>query len=182
MEENERIIREFIHAWSRLDPRELAGFFAKDGIYHNMPAAAVSGRKNVETLIRAFTESWTETTWDLLTIVSSGNVVFAERIDRTRAGRNRLWAGSRGPDRGSPCPPHDVHHVARSFGDLATARSKARPAHRHHADHGRLHGCNALGRRRGGGGPARAARGRPGNQRSDRGSGAGFCCTPRCKR
>jgi limonene-1,2-epoxide hydrolase len=86
MEENERIVREFIQAWSRLDPKELAGFFAEDGVYYNMPAAPVSGRENVENLIRAFTESWTETTWDLLNIVSSGNVVFAERLDRTRAG------------------------------------------------------------------------------------------------
>ncbi len=86
MNENERIIREFIEAWSRLDPEELASFFADDGVYHNMPMGPVAGRRNIEGLIRGFTESWTETTWDLLNIVSSGNLVFAERLDRTRAG------------------------------------------------------------------------------------------------
>ncbi len=86
MEENERTIREFIQAWSRLDPEELAGYFADDGVYHNMPAGPVSGRANVEELIRGFIASWSETTWDLLNIVSSGNVVIAERLDRTRAG------------------------------------------------------------------------------------------------
>jgi len=86
MEENEQIIRSFIEAWSRLDPTELAGYFTEDGIYHNMPAEPVSGRTNVENFIRGFTASWTETTWDLLNIVSSGPIVIAERLDRTRAG------------------------------------------------------------------------------------------------
>jgi limonene-1,2-epoxide hydrolase len=86
MEANERIIREFIEAWSRLDPEELSAYFADDGVYHNMPTGPVSGRANVKKLIRGFIASWTETTWDILNIMSSGNVVIAERLDRTRAG------------------------------------------------------------------------------------------------
>jgi limonene-1,2-epoxide hydrolase len=86
MEDNEQIIRKFIEAWSRLDPEELAGYFAEDGVYHNMPAGPVSGRANVEKFIRGFSASWTETTWDLLNILSSADVVIAERLDRTQAG------------------------------------------------------------------------------------------------
>jgi limonene-1,2-epoxide hydrolase len=86
MQENERIVREFIGAWSRLDPAELAGYFADDGVYHNMPAGPVAGRDNVEKLIRGFIASWTETTWDVLNVLCSGDVVIAERLDRTRAG------------------------------------------------------------------------------------------------
>jgi len=86
MDTNERIIRDFIDAWSRLDPDELVGFFSDDGVYHNMPMGPVAGRAHVEQLIRGFIASWTETTWDILNIVCSGNVVIAERIDRTRAG------------------------------------------------------------------------------------------------
>jgi limonene-1,2-epoxide hydrolase len=86
MDANEQVIRNFIEAWSRLDPEELAGYFAEDGVYQNMPAGAVSGRTNVENFIRGFSASWTETTWDLLNIVSSEAVVIAERLDRTRAG------------------------------------------------------------------------------------------------
>ncbi|MBW2181759.1 MAG: nuclear transport factor 2 family protein [Deltaproteobacteria bacterium] len=86
MEDNEKVIREFIKAWSRLDPEELASYFADDGVYHNMPTDPVSGRANVEKLIRSFIGSWTETTWDILNIMSSGNVIIAERLDRTRAG------------------------------------------------------------------------------------------------
>jgi limonene-1,2-epoxide hydrolase len=90
MEENERIIRDFIEAWSRLDPEELAGYFAEDGVYHNMPAGPISGRANVEKFIRGFSASWTETTWDLLNIASSGDTVIAERIDRTLAGEKSV--------------------------------------------------------------------------------------------
>lgn len=90
MEENERTIRDFIEAWSRLDPEELAGYFAEDGVYHNMPTGPVSGRANVENLIRGFSAAWTETTWDIVTLLSSGSVVIAERLDRTRIGDKSL--------------------------------------------------------------------------------------------
>lgn len=86
METNEKIIREFIAAWSRLDPGELAEYFAEDGVYHNMPAQPVAGRANVENLIKGFIASWTETTWELVNILCSGDLVIAERIDRTIAG------------------------------------------------------------------------------------------------
>jgi limonene-1,2-epoxide hydrolase len=90
MEENERIIREFIAAWSRLDATELAGYFTEDGVYHNMPTAPVAGRENVEQLIRGFSASWTETIWDLRNVLCAGNLVIAERVDRTRAGEKSV--------------------------------------------------------------------------------------------
>jgi len=90
MKDNERIIREFIKAWSRLDPTELAAYFADDGVYHNMPIGPVAGRGNVEKFVRGFIGSWDETTWDILNIMSSGNVVIAERLDRTRAGEKSV--------------------------------------------------------------------------------------------
>ncbi len=84
--DNEKIIREFIQAWSRLDATELAGYFAEDGVYHNMPAGPVAGRENVEQFITGFIGPWTQTEWDVLNLVSAGDVVIAERLDRTRAG------------------------------------------------------------------------------------------------
>jgi limonene-1,2-epoxide hydrolase len=86
MKDNVEIIREFIQAWSRLDAVELAGYFAEDGVYHNMPAAPIVGRLNVEKFIAGFSGPWTETTWDILTLIGDGDVVIAERLDRTRAG------------------------------------------------------------------------------------------------
>jgi limonene-1,2-epoxide hydrolase len=86
MQKNERIIREFIEVWTRLDAEEFAAYFADDGVYHNMPMGPVIGRANVQKLIRGFIASWTETHWDLRNIVCSGDLVIAERLDRTRAG------------------------------------------------------------------------------------------------
>ncbi len=84
--DNVAIITEFIAAWSRLDADELAGYFTEDGTYHNMPAGPVSGRDRVRDFIAGFTKGWTSTTWDLLNIAADGDVVIAERLDRTVAG------------------------------------------------------------------------------------------------
>jgi limonene-1,2-epoxide hydrolase len=84
--DNEQIVREFIEAWSRLDPEELSSYFSEDGVYHNMPARPVRGRENVKKMIAGFIGPWTETRWDILNLVSAGDVVVAERLDRTKAG------------------------------------------------------------------------------------------------
>ncbi len=90
MNTNEKVIREFVDAWSRLDPKELAGYFTDDGIYHNMPIAPVQGRENVEEFIRGFLSSWTETEWEIVNIASVGELVIAERIDKTKAGEKSV--------------------------------------------------------------------------------------------
>ncbi len=84
MNSNEQIIRDFVAAWSRLDPAELAAFFTEDGCYFNVPIQPVKGRENVEAFIRGFTANWTETQWDLLNIATAGDLVYTERLDRTK--------------------------------------------------------------------------------------------------
>ena len=83
--DNEKAIRDFVAAWSRLDPAELAGFFADDGVYHNMPAAPVQGRENIEQMIAGFISPWTHTDWEILNLVADGDLVVVERLDRTKA-------------------------------------------------------------------------------------------------
>ena len=90
MQDNEQIIRDFIAAWTRLDSKELAAFFTDDGVYHNMPIAPIVGRENVEEFIKGFSAAWTGTTWDVLNISCSGDLVFAERLDRTHAGEKSV--------------------------------------------------------------------------------------------
>ncbi|MBL8556004.1 MAG: nuclear transport factor 2 family protein [Phenylobacterium sp.] len=89
MASNGEIIRNFIAAWSRLDAAELAGFFADDGVYHNMPARPVAGRAAVQAFIAGFVKDWSATEWDVLNLVEAGDVVIAERLDRTRVGEKR---------------------------------------------------------------------------------------------
>lgn len=77
------VVREFIAAWSRLDPDELTGFFTPDGIYHNMPIAPVQGHAALHQFIAGFASGWASTEWEVLTLAEAGNTVIAERIDRT---------------------------------------------------------------------------------------------------
>lgn len=82
--DNQRIVRDFIEAWSRLDPEELASYFSEDGCYYNMPTEPVRGRANVEQFIRGFTATWTATEWEILGMAAAGDRVYVERMDRTR--------------------------------------------------------------------------------------------------
>ena len=47
MNNNEKIVRDFIAAWSRLNASELADYFSDGGVYHNMPSQPVTGRTMV---------------------------------------------------------------------------------------------------------------------------------------
>ena len=84
---NVQVIQAFIDAWSNLDADELIEYFTEDGIYYNMPAKPVQGRENLRKFIGGFIANWTKTTWDTLNIVGDGDLVFAERLDRTVAGK-----------------------------------------------------------------------------------------------
>lgn len=77
------VVRAFIAAWSRLDVDELVGCFTPDGVYHNMPIAPVQGHAALRQFITGFAGGWASTRWDVVNLAVSGNVVFAERIDRT---------------------------------------------------------------------------------------------------
>ncbi len=86
MADNKEIIRAFIGAWSRLDADELVDYFTDDGTYHNMPMEPVSGRENVRQLIGGFLSTWTATEWEIVNLIADGDVVIAERVDKTKAG------------------------------------------------------------------------------------------------
>ena len=82
--DNAQIIKNFVGAWSRLDAKELASYFCDDGCYCNMPANPVKGRDNVQQFIAGFTANWTATDWEVVYLVTVGDVVFCERVDRTQ--------------------------------------------------------------------------------------------------
>ena len=81
--ENETIVREFIEAWSRLDPTELASYFTEDGIYNNIPSSAVQGRENIEQFIAGFIRPWESTDWEIISLIAEDNIVMVERLDKT---------------------------------------------------------------------------------------------------
>lgn len=86
MTDNLTIVRDFIAAWSRLDVDELLSYFTDDGVYHNMPIGPISGHERLRPFIAAFLNGWTQTDWEILNMAAVGNIVFAERLDRTRLG------------------------------------------------------------------------------------------------
>jgi limonene-1,2-epoxide hydrolase len=86
MTDNARTVRDFLAAWSTLDVDRIVDFFADDGVYHNMPIAPVAGRERLRGFIAAFLKDWSATTWEIVTLIESGNIVIAERVDRTRVG------------------------------------------------------------------------------------------------
>lgn len=86
MPDNDRIVRDFIEAWSRLNVEEIVAFFAPDGVYHNMMNVPIAGHDNLRRFIGGFIKDWTKTYWDVINILSHGDVVVAERLDRTRLG------------------------------------------------------------------------------------------------
>jgi len=90
MSGNESIIREFVAAWSNLDAEELATYFTDDGVYYNMPTQPVSGRENIKAFISNFIAPWETTDWEILNIMSEGDIVMVERVDRTVAAGNKI--------------------------------------------------------------------------------------------
>lgn len=80
------VIQAFCAAWSRLDIDELMTYFTDDAVYHNMPGPPAQGRDAVRAVIARFLGGWQRTDWEVLNLAAAGNIVFAERVDRTDAG------------------------------------------------------------------------------------------------
>lgn len=79
-------VRNFCAAWSRLDIDELMAYFTDDAVYHNMPGPPANGREAVRRTIESFLKGWQTTDWEVVNVAAAGNVVLAERVDRTDAG------------------------------------------------------------------------------------------------
>jgi len=92
MTANEAIVRDFIAAWSRLNADELVEFFTPDGTYHNMMAMPVSGHDDLRRFIGGFIGRWSATSWEIVNLVGHGDLVIAERVDRTRLGDKQVEA------------------------------------------------------------------------------------------
>jgi len=90
MMNDKQIVADFIKAWSRLNVDEIVAYFTPDGVYHNMMNKPVAGHDDLRKFIGGFIKDWTKTDWDVLHILAQGNIVVAERLDRTRMGDRRV--------------------------------------------------------------------------------------------
>ncbi|MGW1998308.1 SgcJ/EcaC family oxidoreductase [Embleya sp. NPDC001921] len=77
----EALVVRLIEAWSRLDADELAGYFAEDAVYHNIPIMPVTGRAAIRDFIAAFVEPYSGAHFTVHHQAVNGNVVLNERTD-----------------------------------------------------------------------------------------------------
>ncbi len=82
MDEPLEVVTRFCAAWPRLDLDELAGFFAEDAVYHNIPLDPVTGRDAIKSTIAGFTGGVDTVEFEIVNAAATGNVVLTERIDR----------------------------------------------------------------------------------------------------
>ncbi|HEY5842105.1 MAG TPA: limonene-1,2-epoxide hydrolase family protein [Mycobacterium sp.] len=78
------IVTEFCALWADPDPGRLAGYFTENGVYHNIPMAAVQGRAAIEEFISGFTAMCDGIDFIVHRQVADGDLVFNERTDVMR--------------------------------------------------------------------------------------------------
>ena len=86
----EDVVRGFCEAWSHRDIDELLSFFTDDAVYHNIPIAPVQGTEQIRNMLNVFVPGSQEISFEILHIVSSGDVVLTERVDSFQIGENRV--------------------------------------------------------------------------------------------
>lgn len=87
MANNDRIIRDFSAAWSRLNADELAAYFTEDAFYHNIPMEPVTGRANIRAFLADFLRDPSSITFEIKNQLAADNLVFNERVDHS------VWGG-----------------------------------------------------------------------------------------
>ena len=87
----EQVVRAFLAAWPRKNVDELMSFFAADAVYHNVPVAPLVGTTAIRGAFQGFCDMMNEgIELDVLHVVTGGDIVMAERIDRFRWNGKRL--------------------------------------------------------------------------------------------
>jgi limonene-1,2-epoxide hydrolase len=80
----DEVVTEFCKLWSSPDPDQLAGYFAEDAVYHNIPMEPVKGREAIKQFIAGFTAAFEGIDFQVHRQVSDGNLVMNERTDVMR--------------------------------------------------------------------------------------------------
>jgi limonene-1,2-epoxide hydrolase len=80
----DEVVTEFCKLWASPDPDQLAGYFANDAVYHNIPMEPVEGREAIKQFIAGFTAGLDGIDFQVHRQVSDGNLVMNERTDVMR--------------------------------------------------------------------------------------------------
>jgi limonene-1,2-epoxide hydrolase len=85
-----KVVLDFLDAWPRGDIEVLMSFFAADAVYHNIPMPAATGAPAIREAFLGFAKLMDSIEIINLNVAADGPVVFTERIDRFRWGKNVL--------------------------------------------------------------------------------------------
>ncbi len=88
----EEVVNAFIAEWQnpQPDPARLASYFTEDAVYHNIPAAPVTGPQAIQAVFQGMLGQVESRGWQVLRQVASGNLVMNERIDRFAIGERLI--------------------------------------------------------------------------------------------
>jgi limonene-1,2-epoxide hydrolase len=79
---NEELMRAFLALWSARDAAGMAGMFAEDGVYDNVPdKKPMVGRPAIRAWLDMCFEHLTRIDVDVLHVASNGEWVLSERLD-----------------------------------------------------------------------------------------------------
>ena len=79
---NEETIRRFLALWSTRDANAMAGCFAEDGVYDNVPNRnPMIGREAIRRWLEMCFQHLTRIDVEILNIASNGGCVLCERVD-----------------------------------------------------------------------------------------------------
>ena len=91
MDQRIGIVHDFCAAWTEgVSAAELAGFFADDGVYHNMPLAPVVGRAAIEADLARILGAYSSISIRVLHTAVDDTVVLTERVDDFVLGNRTL--------------------------------------------------------------------------------------------
>ncbi len=79
---NEKTIRRFLALWSSRDAAAMAGLFAEDGVYDNVPdKKPMIGRSAIRQWLEFCFQHLTRIDVEILNIASNGEWILCERVD-----------------------------------------------------------------------------------------------------
>lgn len=78
------LVTEFCRLWASPVPEELAGYFAEDAVYHNIPMESIHGRAAIKEFITRFTTGYDGIDFLVHRQVGDGGLVMNERTDVLR--------------------------------------------------------------------------------------------------
>ena len=86
----EQVVRQFCTAVETQGPKQLAGYFTEDAVYHNIPLEPVKGRAAIEATLTQFVGPNGGGEFQILALATTGSKVMTERIDRLEMGGKKI--------------------------------------------------------------------------------------------